>query len=165
MMSTSVMLDRILPKPEALLHPSPDGSFPRRSSFLAQHHIVPNTPSSHIPRAVLDGRGSVVASPESVKAPKHRLTTALPPVVQRRQETTPSPVNEDQTTTPMVEETSRQPSPSSQTDGIGLDRFCLCQPDPKIPRPRNGTRDEFGQWHKGVKVDENSLPMVRTLLF
>lgn len=34
-----------------------------------------------------------------------------------------------------------------ENGGFGREQVCLCQPDPKIPRPRNGIYRSFLVWH------------------
>ena len=112
--------DRTLPNPAELL---PNGIDPRRSSSLLQHHISslstdkfanPNTPSSARRSSVAD-----VIRPEN----EGGITDVY---MRQRQDSIMS--GESPT-----ESSSDDTSPTEGSSG-----YCLCVPDPKIPRPRNG---------------------------
>ena len=58
-------------------------------------------------------------------------------------------------------EGSSSPTSIGHIDGSGT--FCLCQPEPKIPRPRNGERDQHNSAVKLTKeISLHSLPAAST---
>ena len=139
----SISWNRILPKPTALLHDHFNDPFPRRNSSLLQHHITSDT----FLKAVSDdspGRRITVPSISYSATPKSE-----PPIQCLLNNSADSAstlyANEGQVgrkrNGSLMENESepRDPSPLTQhpSEEAG-NQFCLCQPDPKIPRPRNG---------------------------
>jgi len=109
--------DRTLPNPAALLSNAID---PRRSSSLLQHHIS----SDHFltPAANESGRRSTLPCLPRLENDETRE------VLRQRQHS----VMSTEETTETTESSSEGTSPAESS---GL---CLCVPEPKIPRPRNG---------------------------
>ena len=109
-----------------------------RSASLLQHHIVPSSPLDAI-RRVEDGRRSTVpflpyrASP---LGPNHHHIHD-PPYPGNNFEG-PEEVSRKRTASEMADQPSGSSSPVSVGQQDGQTQFCLCQPEPKIPRPRNG---------------------------
>ena len=136
--------DRILPKPNGILQNLPAGTLTRRSSSLLQHHLVsrnlsPETLESDVGRRSTFPCISYHGIPLSGVDGQTRIVDNLP------REPALLPIASQETLTRkrdafhMAEEShSRPDSPSSPSTGEGAKEFCLCQPDPKIPRPRNG---------------------------
>jgi HMG box factor len=145
--------DRVLPKPVALLYDSPQVSLSRPTSNLLEHKIMnddivmaehrpePVPTSSYryseslpkvnllsLHRSRVGGNQAPPSPPTPLKAP--RPTTALTSkcIPYRNQ----SSVSERSSSSSPV----KSAAPTSSVDSAT--QFCLCQPDPKIPRPRNG---------------------------
>lgn len=112
---------RTLPNPAAHLR---NGAEPRRSSSLLQHHI-----SSHeftTPAADETGKHAAISySPPMNEAQKVQSDGEQAYSRQRQH----SAVSEDS----MTEFSSEDTGPIENPPG-----YCLCTPEPKIPRPRNG---------------------------
>jgi HMG box factor, other len=145
--------DRVLPKPAALYNESAGNRIPRQTTSLLEHKIMND--QSATPKVA--GRSNGV----SVGRIDHYLTDSdsrSPGLVQThlssmnreqvaRNEMSSSilTVNNPVITLSGEEEIhAREQSASScssQSDPPKEQaaQFCLCQPDPKIPRPRNGT--------------------------
>ena len=137
--------DRTLPKPDAILQTLPEGTFTRRGSSLLQHHLVSRSLSQEILEKDLGRRSTVPCisynerRPSGVNGGQTRMVDstsydpALLPTVAL------GPLTRKRDASDMTEEShSGSKSPSSPVAGEGVKEFCLCQPDPKIPRPRNG---------------------------
>ena len=139
--SSSVSWYRVLPKPPSLFnHDNPAGT-PRRDSLL-QHKIVhePPPPPPHpldgtkYRRNTFDSLASKSLrepSPEPIRArdPYANESLRLGPLTRKRAASQMADDESPQSTSPASPSTSAA-EPTTQ--------FCLCQPDPKIPRPRNG---------------------------
>jgi len=106
--------DRTLPNPAALLS---NGIHPRRSSSLLQHHI--SSDQFLAPAADESGRRSTL------------LCLPRPENDETREE-----LRQRQASVMSGEETTE--SSSEGTSPPESSGFCLCVPEPKIPRPRNG---------------------------
>jgi HMG box factor len=136
--------DRTLPKPNGILQNLPAGPFTRRISSLLQHHLVSRNLSQETLESDVGRRRTVPCisyhgRPLSGVDGQPRMVDNLP----REPALLPSASLETLTrkrdASHMAEEPySRPDSPSSASAGEGAKEFCLCQPDPKIPRPRNG---------------------------
>jgi HMG box factor, other len=130
---------RVLPKPTALLHNHFDDPFAQQKSSLLQHHIT----SDHSPKAVSDtisGRRITIPSIAYSEIPR-----SSPPIHSAARNSTVSigsayadegPVARKRTAS-LMEDGGQSPERSPRNEESG-NQFCLCQPDPKIPRPRNG---------------------------
>jgi hypothetical protein len=130
---------RVLPKPTALLHTRFNDPFAQQTSSLSQHHITSDKPS----KAVSDttpGRRITIPSIAYSEIP-----TSSPPTHSTARNSTVSigsaytdedPVTGKRTAS-LMEDGGQSPDRSLRNEESG-DQFCLCQPDPKIPRPRNG---------------------------
>ena len=136
--------DRTLPKPSGILQNIPAGTLARRSSSLLQHHLVSREPQEVLSSDV--GRRSTVPC-----ISYHERRSSVPEGAQMRTVDSSSGEPASYQSAPlgtltrkrdashMADESLSGPeSPSSPITGDGAKEFCLCQPDPKIPRPRNG---------------------------
>ena len=138
----SLSWDRVLPAPHALLNGHPNASLPRRSSSLLQHHLISS-------KDLLDSsrdRRSTVPSISYYLDPKSSHIRPIPlrcsqdPSMPDQLAT--GPLTRKRAASLMADESkTRETSPATTQDSISetANQFCLCQPDPKIPRPRNGT--------------------------
>ena len=153
-----ILWNRVLPKPTALLgeyaEEPPDH---QRSTSLLQHHIA----SANFAYDVLasGSRRSTVPSisysarppPPTPTPPDHPHPHPHPPWTDSTNlpsdESTGTrlgPLSRKRTASLMASNPpSRETSPSSSSYPIHIpiepaSQFCLCQPEPKIPRPRNG---------------------------
>ncbi|KAF7592461.1 hypothetical protein BBP40_000242 [Aspergillus hancockii] len=141
--------DRVLPKPAGLHYDSPQVTLPRPTSNLLEHKImndnvskvsmldrhVDGVPVGSSCRYVVDGLPQVhlsslnrtkialnkIASNAHLEHPKPLATKGIP----FRERSSAS--ERSASSSPVKSATSREP----------VTQFCLCQPDPKIPRPRN----------------------------
>ena len=132
--------DRVLPRPVASLHDLMSGAFPSRSSSLLQHQITSDrstrehsddswvrrstVPSIayHEPALTFQRDGRPLGQPDYV-----RLVDSSDGMVTRKRAAS------------HMDGDPREPSPLSQSSHEALaEQFCLCRPESKIPRPRNG---------------------------
>lgn len=117
--------DRTLPNPAALM---PTGAEVRRSSSLLQHHI--SSDQFTTPAADETGRGKhLPCIPPLNVLGKDRARAVDEEDGKQRQG---SNISEDS----MTDISSEDLSPVGNPTG-----YCLCVPEPKIPRPRNGEFD------------------------
>lgn len=114
--------DRTLPIPPGL-H-SRDVQDVRRNSSLLQHHISSDqllSPAAHDAK-----RRSIIAYSSS--APKHEQDKLTG--------------EDDRSTRRSVSVMSSESMTTSSSDGLASHElssgYCLCKPDPHVPRPRNG---------------------------
>lgn len=140
----SLSWDRVLPAPQALLNGNANDILPRRSSSLLQHHLFSSTD-------LLDrskDRRSTVPSIAYQVNPSISTSTIPQTPPRASQDSIASdqpatgPLTRKRAATLMADESKiRETSPATTHDSISetTNQFCLCQPDPKIPRPRNGT--------------------------
>ncbi|KAL4887053.1 hypothetical protein BJY04DRAFT_177158 [Aspergillus karnatakaensis] len=139
--------DRVLPKPIALHHDSTQVSMSRPTSNLLEHKIMhddhnmadhrDNAPSyrysESIPRVNLPSMHRARVVVNSKNHPASPSTTLESPI----------PTSAMSTKTMALRERSSHSDRSSSTSPVksaaqgSNTQFCLCQPDPKIPRPRN----------------------------
>ena len=135
--------NRVLPKPTALLYDHLNDPFGRRNSSLLQHHIVSDKPSAITSD---DSVGRRITVPSIAYSTTPSSEAQIQYTVKNSSEPAPTiDVNEGlvirkRNLSLMDDDSdSRDPSPLTQnhSDETG-NQFCLCQPDPKIPRPRNG---------------------------
>ena len=144
---SSTPWSRVLPRPTALLEECPIEPFDRRASSLLQHHLPADRstvtswdlniarrstiPSISYPtRSISDSSLTdyrQFPAPPSAPLPADRLGQ-----VQSRKRSASHMAPES---------SSREASPSQTAIAESVPQFCLCQPDPKIPRPRNGMLD------------------------
>lgn len=136
--------DRVLPNPAALRYETPQVSLPRPSNLL-DHKIMNEGPQP--PTAQPDAAAYRYAElrPNGV-SPTMPFTRPKGPVGNPE----PLPIfNGARPSGPMIETKDlafRERSSISSDSGSPIksafkdnpEQFCLCQPDPKIPRPRNG---------------------------
>lgn len=144
--------DRVLPKPPALHYDSPQASLSRPTSNLLEHKIMNDgiTMSDHqmdkatsyrysesLPQVNLlslhRSRLSAEKTPTSPSASStlesSKPTSGLP---------TKSLPMRDQSSISERSSSSSPVKPAAPGPRESVTQFCLCQPDPKIPRPRNG---------------------------
>lgn len=137
----SLSWDRVLPAPHALLNGNANDLLPRRSSSLLQHHLFSSEDLLECPK---DRRSTVPSI-------SYHVDPTINPISQFTQrdsldssasdQPAPGPLTRKRAASLMADEsTTREASPAATQDSISetTNQFCLCQPDPKIPRPRNG---------------------------
>ncbi|KAL9624949.1 MAG: hypothetical protein Q9160_000996 [Pyrenula sp. 1 TL-2023] len=139
MSESSISWNRVLPKPPALYHL--DDRSDRQSLPLLQHHIVPIGEPARPADPARDRRNTIHGLP-----PGHRPSSS-PPIspffraypVQAHDSSLIGPVTRKRAASLMAEGSSpREGSPESENSNPEpTNQFCLCQPEPKIPRPRN----------------------------
>jgi len=144
----SLSWDRVLPAPHALLNGNADEILPRRSSSLLQHHLFSSKDlldSSRDRRSTVPSIAYQVNPSNSTVCPALSLAAQDFPVARdfsAASQPASGPLTRKRAATLMADEAkSRETSPATTHDSISeaTNQFCLCQPDPKIPRPRNGT--------------------------
>lgn len=142
MPNPSLSWDRVLPAPHALLNGNVNDLHPRRSSSLLQHHLFSSKDLLESPK----DRRSTVPSISYQVDPKITPNPRIPP-----RGSLDSSASDQSATGPLTrkpaallmadDSKTRETSPATTQDSNSeaTNQFCLCQPDPKIPRPRNGT--------------------------
>jgi HMG (high mobility group) box len=132
------------PKRLSLLSDATIDPFPQRvtrSTSLLEHHIVRDPPLD-IANRPDDGRRSTVHFPPHRASPLGRFDLhhphGLPYPVPEHQESHDLLSRKRKESTMADQRPSRSSSPASVGQADGQTQFCLCQPEPKIPRPRNG---------------------------
>lgn len=139
----SLSWDRVLPAPDALLNGSSKDVLPRRSSSLLQHHLFSS-------KDRLEGQKDRRSTVPSISYQVDSRTSPVPPIPPPRcpldishptQLATGALTRKRAASLMADESTPRETSPAATQGSIpeSTNQFCLCQPDPKIPRPRNGT--------------------------
>ena len=137
---SSISWNRVLPKPSALLDDQLSDPFVRRNSSILQQNLTwDKFPRERV--EISSGRRSTVPSI------CYRGTPAsIPPDQSSPREPKNSPESPDEgpltrkrTASLMEDKSNRSSSAAIEQIGEPASHFCLCQPDPKIPRPRNGT--------------------------
>lgn len=136
--------DRVLPNPVALRYESAQVSLPRPSNLL-DHKVM----NEELPKSVMAMRhpdGAVrYADPRStgihqthqhISKEAHRMSSNGPgkpvgPMISTKE----LPLRERSDRSSSSSASSTSPVKSHKESAL---QFCLCQPDPKIPRPRNG---------------------------
>jgi HMG box factor, other len=132
----SVSWYRVLPKPPALLH----DAFPRRNSSLLQHHITSDKSFESVSDDIA-GRRMTVPSIAYSEVPSSGPRIDSPirnSIVSIGSSYTDDAPMSRKRTVSLMEDSSHLRDPSPHREEVS-NQFCLCQPDPKIPRPRNGT--------------------------
>lgn len=136
--------DRVLPKPPGLHHEPSRGPAPRKTSSLFEHKIM-NDAAARVPMEQHPDDGPAASScryaadTRSAGVPLNRAKVALNKIA-----CTASPADGSNPMAPsltrdgLVRDRSSSSSPVKSAAGKEPAQFCLCQPDPKIPRPRNG---------------------------
>lgn len=137
----TVPWNRVLPKPTALLHDYFNDPFSRRDSSLLQHHVT----SDRISGAVSDDSASRRLTVPSIAYSEAPRSPVRPSVSDSKTSVSTLRIDEGaiarKRTASLMEDDlpSRDPSPMIEDQAEDSpNQFCLCQPDPKIPRPRNG---------------------------
>lgn len=141
MSQPSISWNRVLPKPPPLYHL--DNHSERRSNPLFQHHLVSIGEPTDTPDIVRDRRKTIHGVPNQERPryspPVSPFFRAYP--IHVSDDLPSGPLTRKRAASLMAEESSeREPSPASTSNSNPepTNQFCLCQPDPKIPRPRNG---------------------------
>lgn len=134
----SISWYRVLPKPTALLYDNFHRPFSNDS--LLQHHI--NSDESF--NAVSDtSAGRRITVPSIAYSETLRSTQPIQSPVRDSIGSIGSAYIDDDPVTrkrkASLMEDGRQPQDQSPQNEESENQLCLCQPDPKIPRPRNGT--------------------------
>lgn len=136
--SPQSLWDRTLPKPSFLLPDVFHEAIPRRTSSLLQHHVVGDSlPNADAAYSDDYGRRSTVPyipatrdlKQVAFRAPIDDANIVYP-------ESQESLTKKRTSSVMSADDASIASSPASPTEGSN--QFCLCQPEPKIPRPRNG---------------------------
>ena len=139
--------DRVLPNPLALCYDSSRHNIPRRIDTLLEHKIMtdklPNIVTEQydcrkaIPERKVPEGGplplTMTTSPMSSAKPATPMASVSAPAVPRSRVVPLVTTNLDR----QERSASSSSSKSSSSKEYNV-QFCLCQPDPKIPRPRNG---------------------------
>ncbi|RHZ43425.1 putative HMG box transcriptional regulator [Aspergillus thermomutatus] len=144
--------DRVLPKPPALLYDAPQVPLPRRSSNLLDHKIMNDettTKVSLVDHPVDSGSCRYTAEVPASGLPQVHLSLNRPKLALGKIASN-SPIQSPKLVAPVptkdtpVRERSSQSERSFSSSPVkstaskeSVMQFCLCQPDPKIPRPRN----------------------------
>ncbi|KAF7511998.1 hypothetical protein GJ744_002711 [Endocarpon pusillum] len=134
--------DRVLPAPSALLNANAKDLLPTRSSSLLQHHLFSpkHLPQPESPR---DRRSTVPSIAYQVNTrinPIPSIPLRAPQDLSASGERAIGSVTRKRAASLMADEPeARETSPATTHDSNPetTNQFCLCQPDPKIPRPRN----------------------------
>lgn len=137
----SIPWERTLPKPAALLqNPRSDAFMPRRGSSLLDHHIAAAESEVCLDRI----RRHTVPNPIDQPRPStHNLTepARLAPIFPAEEDVFAEFLIRKRTASLMAdgsESGEQSPTNSSPSAAESTSHYCLCQRDPKIPRPRNG---------------------------
>ena len=134
--------DRVLPNPLALCYDSPQRSIPRRTDTLLEHKIMTGRLSKIVteydcPKAISESKAledalshpAMTTSPVNLAKSAAVMASPVPTSTISRKRVVPL------VTVGLDRTESSTSSNSSKESNV---QFCLCQPDPKIPRPRNG---------------------------
>lgn len=133
--------DRVLPAPHALLNGNANDLLTRRSSSLLQHHLFSSKDLLESPR---DRRSTVPSISYQVKPTISPTSQILPRgSVDSFTSDQPAtgPLTRKRAASLMADESKTReisPATTQESNSETTNQFCLCQPDPKIPRPRNG---------------------------
>ena len=132
--------DRVLPRPVTSLHDLMSGGFPSRSSSLLQHHIT----SDRSTREHSDDSVTRRSTVPSIAYHEPALTFQRDGRSLGEQDCVGLVDSSDGMVTRKraashMDGDPREPSPLSQSSHeASAEQFCLCRPESKIPRPRNG---------------------------
>lgn len=137
MFQPSISWNRVLPRPPGFYHL--DDHSGEQSHSLFPHHLVsigePTNPSS----IRQDRRNTIHNATTRDRPPIAPFFRAYP--INAYSDLLPGPLTRKRAASLMAEGSSpREASPASTSNSNPeiTSQFCLCQPDPKIPRPRNG---------------------------
>ena len=125
---------RVLPVPEALIHPNPT-----RKQKVGTDSLLPSrTMTSEKPVSPYM-RGQSPDSSQQSSSPLAEKPQGSPSI-NSMDEIDHSPEPRDRSSSQLSNrEVRRLPSISRSWQAESPSDICLCQPDPKVPRPRNGT--------------------------
>ncbi|PGG99143.1 HMG box factor, other [Blastomyces parvus] len=135
--------DRVLPKPPAL-HYDPTGrDFPTRTSTPMDHQVMINKFSkisdeeSCHQSAALESRALAASFLRAtIPSPETSMLAKVPPLISPIARKRPSSLITSYAARQERSASSCSSKSTSSKESSSL-QFCLCQPDPKIPRPRN----------------------------
>jgi HMG box factor len=134
--------DRVLPKPVGL-YAEPTTRIHRATSSLLEHKIMNDHHGSSAVKQLSRSNGEFrLTEPESCstalskmhinreKIAHNHIPASFAAVTKKRPVLTVEPCPDDRSASSSPTKSEARKEPATQ--------FCLCQPDPKIPRPRNG---------------------------
>jgi HMG box factor len=151
--------DRVLPNPASLRYESaPVSTLPRPSDLL--DHKIMNDHRQKSYTALPHRPAAVPATADNARYTSDMRPNGVAQTHQHLASYGRGSMNKDPGLSPVVQQHAK-PGPMISTKDLGRDRstscsgnssptksvksegvqFCLCQPDPKIPRPRNGEFD------------------------
>ncbi|KAL8706529.1 MAG: hypothetical protein Q9225_007942 [Loekoesia sp. 1 TL-2023] len=148
---------RVLPPPPALVNQDHPGQWLPRRDTLLQNRIMPdessktNESKAQVKSPVPDvSEPSSTANRATSSQPSDAAVEELPTSPKNRSRSSATLSNEGSNPSqpsmdPLTEENTRWNAPSS---------ICLCQPDPKVPRPRNAFI-LYRQHHQAHVVAQN----------
>lgn len=140
--------DRVLPKPAALRYDKVAMAMPpRQTSNLLEHKIMNVDHPSASPSSLGDGYANSLPQVHLSSINRNKMAFNNVAASSGPMEPLKHIVPQLSKELPIRERSSRSERPfssspvkstSSSKDQQVATQFCLCQPDPKIPRPRNG---------------------------
>ena len=131
---------RVLPKPLALRNDHFNDPFSKCNSSLLQHHITSDK-SLTAASDITAGRRITVPSIAYTEIPSSSSPSHSPArtsIVSIGSAYTDEGQVARKRAASLMEDNSQSRDQSPQNED-SANQYCLCQPDPKIPRPRNGT--------------------------
>ena len=138
---------RILPNPQALSGQDPSESRTSGRNTLLHHKIMTDVDSAEVFEKGRASSSSSVNTPSKTAASQRSASLESLPDYQNSPTVEALPVRLGQKRTASLIATGDRrfrdlPSLSTASPGIrsadSASQVCLCQPDPKVPRPRNG---------------------------
>ena len=129
------------PKRLSLLSDATIDPFPQRvtrSASLLEHHIVRDSPLDNTGRGDDGRRSTVPFLPYRASPLGPELHHAHDPYYHVDELEEQHELSRKRNASMMADQPSGSSSPASVGQQDGQTQFCLCQPEPKIPRPRNG---------------------------
>ena len=132
---------RVLPKPPALRDDHFNDPFSRCNSSLLQHHITSDKSFTAVSDTTIGRRITVpsIAYSEIPRSSSPSHSPARTSIVSIGSTYTDEGQVARKRAASLMEDSSHSRDQSPQNEE-SANQYCLCQPDPKIPRPRNGTR-------------------------
>ncbi|EEQ84927.1 HMG box transcriptional regulator [Blastomyces dermatitidis ER-3] len=135
--------DRVLPKPPALYYDPIGRDFPTRTSTPVDHQImidkfskIADEESCHQSVGLESRALGASLLRATIPSPETSVLAEVPPLI--------SPIARKRPCSLITSEAARQERSASSSSSKSTSskessslQFCLCQPDPKIPRPRN----------------------------
>ena len=125
---------RVLPVPEALIHPNPT-----RKQKAGTDSLLPSRTMTSEKMVSPSKRSKSPGSSQHSSSPLAERRQGSPSI-NSLDEFEDSPEPRDRSSSQLSNrEVRRLPSISKSWQAESPSDICLCQPDPKVPRPRNGT--------------------------